>query len=96
MKGLALTLIFFLSMEEVFSCLCILYGGFLPEDDCPKETRRLGDRIYQLDTKGDQAGCYGDRYGNKWCKFFADPDGCYRDGKGNQWCYNKVPPSRSL
>ena len=96
MKRIVIALIFLLSLGQVFSCIkkCLHVGNLITFcQNSRSPTNPAWSRIYQLDTKGDHAGCYGDQDGNKWCKFWADPDNCFRNGKGDQWCFNKVLPS---
>ena len=92
MQGLLVSLIFVVSVGQVFSCDAAL--RCLDPTNCYKKgTNEPLPRVYQLDTQAGDRGCHRDIDGNEWCKFWADPDGCFRNGKGNQWCHTKVPTS---
>ena len=97
MQGLLVSLIFVISVRQVFSCDAALRCLELPMDPtkCYKKgTNEPLPRFYQLDTQATDRGCHRDIDGNEWCKFWADPKGCFRNGQGNQWCFNKVPAQK--
>ena len=90
MQGLLVSLIFVVSVGQVFSCDAAL--RCLDPTNCYKKgTQEPLPRVYQLDTQANSRGCHADVDGNQWCKFWADPEGCFRNGEGAQWCHTKVP-----
>ena len=90
MKGLLVSLIFIVSLEQVFTCDSMI--RCLDPTGCYKKgTSQPQPRVWQLDTQPGDRGCHKDVDGNQWCKFWADPKGCFRNGEGSQWCFTKVP-----